>query len=42
MSIPIGDRRLTIDDVVRVARHGEKAHLTKEALERIKRCREIL
>lgn len=33
---------LTIEDVVRVARHGEPVALAPEALERIRACREVL
>ncbi|HVM43892.1 MAG TPA: aromatic amino acid lyase, partial [Gemmatimonadales bacterium] len=33
---------LTIEDVVRVARDGEKVELAPEALERIRRCRAML
>jgi len=33
---------LTIEDVVRVARHGEKVRLHPDALERIKKCRDML
>ncbi|MBI4862106.1 MAG: aromatic amino acid lyase [Candidatus Riflebacteria bacterium] len=42
MSIVVGDRRLTIDDVVRVARHGETVELSPAAVERIKTCRGML
>jgi histidine ammonia-lyase len=39
----IGDtKRLTIDDVVRVARHGEAVSLSQAALERIRTCRAML
>jgi histidine ammonia-lyase len=33
---------LTVDTVVRVARHGDKIELSPEALERITRCRALL
>ena len=33
---------LTIEDVVNVARHNEKVELHPEALERIKKCRDML
>ena len=42
MSTVIGERKLTIEDVVRVARHGEKVELTPSAVERIKTCRRML
>jgi len=42
MSITIGERKLTIEDLVRVARHGEKVELTPSAVERIKTCRRML
>ena len=42
MAIKIGGDSLTIEDVVRVARHGEKVELTPEAVARIKRCRGML
>ena len=35
-------QRLTIEDVVRVARHGEPVELAPEALERIRRCRAMV
>ena len=35
-------QRLTIEDVVRVARHGEQVELAPEALERIRACRAML
>jgi histidine ammonia-lyase len=42
MSIVVGDKRLTIEDVVRVARHGEQVDLAPAAVERIKTCRQML
>ncbi|MCX5794395.1 MAG: aromatic amino acid ammonia-lyase [Elusimicrobia bacterium] len=42
MAIKIGSRSLTIEDVVRVARHGEPVELSAEAVERIKKCRGML
>jgi len=42
MATVIGDRRLTIEDLVQVARHGEKVELSPAALERIKTCRGML
>jgi histidine ammonia-lyase len=40
--VRIGDGRLTIEDVVRVARSGEAVELTPAALERIAKCRAML
>ncbi len=42
MAIVIGERRLTIEDVVAVARHGEQVSLAPSAVERIKTCRRML
>jgi histidine ammonia-lyase len=42
MVIKIGDRPLTIEDVVHVARHGEPVELSAEAVARIKKCRGML
>jgi len=42
MAIKIDGRSLKIEDVVAVARRGEKVELSPEALERIKRCRGML
>ena len=42
MAIKIGARPLTIEDVVRVARHGEPIELAAEAVARIKTCRSML
>jgi histidine ammonia-lyase len=42
MAITVGDRPLTIEDVVQVAREGEQVTLAPAALERIGRCREML
>jgi histidine ammonia-lyase len=42
MTTSIGDRKLTIEDLVRVARHGDKVELTPSAVERIKTCRGML
>lgn len=42
MSIVITGNDLTIDDVVRVARFGEKIELHSDALERMAACREML
>ena len=42
MAIKVGAGPLTIEDVVKVARHGEKVELAPEAVERIKKCRAML
>ena len=42
MAIKADGRSLAIEDVVQVARHGEKVELADEALERIRRCRGML
>lgn len=42
MAVVLKGSGLTIEDVVRVARHGESATLAPEALERIARCRGML
>ncbi len=42
MAIIITGNKLTIEDVVKVARHNEKVELHPGALERIKRCRAML
>ncbi|MGB4123786.1 MAG: aromatic amino acid ammonia-lyase [Bacteroidales bacterium] len=42
MSLIITGSNLTIDDVVKVARHHEKVELHPDAIERIKRCRAML
>ncbi len=42
MTVTIKGSGLTINDVVRVARHGERVELAPEALERIKACRAML
>jgi histidine ammonia-lyase len=42
MPIKIDGRSLTIEDVVRVARHNEPVELAPEAVERIKKCRGML
>jgi histidine ammonia-lyase len=42
MAIKVGGSGLTLENVVDVARHGEKVELTSEALERIKKCRGML
>jgi histidine ammonia-lyase len=42
MAVVLDGTGLTVDDVVRVARHGEKVEITEAALERIKVCRAML
>lgn len=42
MTVRIGDQQLTIEDVVRVARHGEPVELSAAAEERIRSCRAML
>ena len=42
MTVRIHGTSLTIEDVVNVARHGEKVELTPEALARIRTCRAML
>ena len=40
--VKIGSGPLTIEDVVKVARHGEKVELAEEAVARISKCRGML
>jgi len=42
MAIIITGKNLTIEDIVAVARHGERVELHPDALKRIKRCRTFL
>jgi len=42
MSIVLNGSELSIDTLVRIARHGEKVELHPDALERIRRCRAML
>ncbi len=42
MPVRLDGQHLTIEDVVRVARHGEKVELAPEAIERITTCRAML
>ena len=42
MTLEIGNSRLTLEDVERVARHKEKVELTTEAVDRIRTCRGML
>jgi histidine ammonia-lyase len=42
MSIRIGQKQLSCEDVYRVARRGERVELTPDALERIAHCREFV
>jgi histidine ammonia-lyase len=42
MAIVLNGTSLTVPDLVRIARHGEKVELAPEALERIRACRAVL
>ena len=42
MTIVLSGSGLTVDKLVRIARHGERVELAPEALERIKACRRML
>jgi histidine ammonia-lyase len=42
MTIRVDGSHLTIEEVVRTARHGERVELAPEAIERIKTCRAML
>ncbi len=42
MAVVVGRNRLTIEEVLRVARHAEQVELAPEAVERIKTCRQML
>jgi len=42
MTIILDGSQLTIDKIVRIARHGEKVELHPDALERIRLCRAML
>jgi histidine ammonia-lyase len=42
MPIKLDGHHLTIEDVARIARHGEKLALAPEAVERIRKCRGML
>lgn len=42
MTVTITGKNLTIEDVVAVARHGEKVELHPDAIERIKHCRSFI
>ena len=42
MTVQIKGTGLTIEEVVRVAQHGEKVELAPESVERIKACRAML
>ncbi|MDZ7860090.1 MAG: aromatic amino acid ammonia-lyase [Candidatus Krumholzibacteriota bacterium] len=42
MAITLSGNDLTIEKIVKIARHGEKVELSDEALERIKKCRAML
>ncbi len=42
MTLIIKGSGLTVEDIVKVARHGEKVELDSDALQRIKKCRAML
>ena len=42
MSVVLSGYGLTIENLVKVARHGEKVELHPDALQRIKKCRAML
>ncbi|MBD3349579.1 MAG: histidine ammonia-lyase [Candidatus Eisenbacteria bacterium] len=42
MAVVLDGKGLTVEDVVRVARHGEKVEITPQGMERIKTCRAML
>lgn len=42
MVVKVDGKEMTIDDVVRVARHGEKAELSDPSVERIERCQKMI
>ncbi|HNZ53270.1 MAG TPA: aromatic amino acid lyase, partial [bacterium] len=42
MTVVINGGKLTVEELVRVARFGEKVELAPEALERIRVCRAML
>ena len=42
MAIVLNGTSLTVEELVRIARHGEKVELAPEALERIRACRAML
>ena len=42
MAVVLDGSHLTIEDVVKIARHNEKVELAPAALERIKVCRAML
>ncbi|MCU0225121.1 MAG: aromatic amino acid ammonia-lyase, partial [Acidobacteria bacterium] len=42
MPVRVTGKTLSIEDVVRVARHGERVELDAAALERIQACRAML
>jgi histidine ammonia-lyase len=42
MSTVLDGKTLTIEDVVRVARHGERVELADESVEAIRRCRNMI
>ena len=42
MSIILDGSNLTVEKIVKIARHKEKVELSSEALQRIKTCRAML
>ncbi len=42
MTIVLDGQSLTVEKLVRIARHGEKVELHPDALERIRACRQML
>jgi len=42
MTVVVGDGKISIHDVVKVARHNEQIHLSEAAKERIKACRKFV
>jgi Histidine ammonia-lyase len=42
MSVILDGSNLTVEKLVRIARHNEKVELSNEALQRIKTCRAML
>ena len=42
MTIVLDGSNLTIEQLIAIARHGEKVELAPDAIERINRCRNLL
>ena len=42
MSIKLTGKNLTIDDLVKVARHNEKVEIPSDTIDRIQTCRNML